>query len=196
MSVASFFDSFKTVNSPKHLSVDDLLERIKTGASKHLIEQLRNIPDAETQKEFKLNKLPLICWSGIFSRRAAVALQEASGFAVMDWDGVRAEDLRDLQTLIISEPYTYACWVSPRGGLKALIKIASPDKYKEQYEALLDYYDAITKDYTKADVSNKDISRGCFESYDQDLYCNKEDKSFPYFVKHNKMVIPHLPGKS
>lgn len=195
MSVASFFDSFKTVNSPKHLSVDDLLERIKTGASKHLIEQLRNIPDAETQKEFKLNKLPLICWSGTFSRRAAVALQEASGFAVMDWDGVRAEDLRDLQTLIISEPYTYACWVSPRGGLKALIKIASPDKYKEQYEALLDYYDAITKDYTKADVSNKDISRGCFESYDQDLYCNKEAKAFPYFVKHNKMVIPTYQGR-
>lgn len=195
MSIATYFDSFKTVNSPKHIHVDELLERIKTGASKHLIDQLRGITDGETQKEFKLNRLPLICWSGTFSRRAVVGLQEPSGFAIMDWDGVRAEELRDLQTLIISEPYTFACWVSPRGGLKALIRIAAPDKYKEQYEALLNYYDGVTQGMAKGDPSNKDISRGCFESYDPDLYHNKEAKPFPYFVKNERMVIPTYEGR-
>ena len=193
--IATFFDSFKSVNSPKHIEVDALLDRIKSGASKALIETLRNISDPEQQKEFKLNRLPLICWSGEFSKRAIAGLTSPSGFAIMDWDGVKAEDLRDLQTLIISEPYTYACWVSPRGGLKALIKIASPEKYKEQYEALLDYYNAVTRDFAMADVSNKDISRGCFESYDPNLYRNQEAKPFPYFVKHDKMVIPTYEGR-
>jgi len=195
MNVASYFESFKTVNAPQHISIDDLLERIRNGASKHLIEQLRDIKDSEEQKTFKLHKLPLVCFSGIFSRRATAGLIEPSGYAIMDWDGIAPHDLRDLQTLIISEPYTYACWVSPRGGLKGLIKIGSPDKYKEQYEALIDYYDAITKEYTKADPANKDVSRGCFESYDPDLYCNKEAKAFPYFVKHERMVIPTYEGR-
>ena len=191
----TYFDNFKTVNDPKFFSVDMVLERIRNGASKQLIEQLRLIKDPEQQKDFKLNKLPLICFSGQFTRRAAVAFKNPSGLAIMDWDDVQPESLRDLQTIIISEPYTYACWVSPRGGLKALIRIADADKYKEQYEALLDYFNALTIDYCQADKANKDIARGCFESYDPDIYINRDAKPFQYYIKHERMEMPTYESK-
>jgi twinkle protein len=195
MMTVTYFDNFRTVNDPKFFPVDMVLERIKNGASKELIEQLRAITDPEQQKDFKLNRLPLICFSGQFTRRAAVAFKKASGLAIMDWDDVQAENLRDLQTIIISEPYTYACWVSPRGGLKALIRIADAEKYKEQYEALLDYFNGLTIDYCQADKANKDIARGCFESYDPDLYINREAKPFQYYIKHERMEMPTYESK-
>jgi hypothetical protein len=195
MMTVTYFDNFRTVNDPKFFPVDMVLERIKNGTSKELIEQLRSIQDPEQQKDFKLNKLPLICFSGQFTRRAAVAFKKASGLAIMDWDDVSHDSLRDLQTIIISEPYTYACWVSPRGGLKALIRIADADKYKEQYEALLDYFNALTIDYCQADKANKDIARGCFESYDPDLYINKEAKPFQFYIKHTRLEMPTYESK-
>jgi len=195
MMTVTYFDNFRTVNDPKFFPVDMVLERIKNGASKELIEQLRQIPDPDQQRDFKLNKLPLICFSGQFTRRAAVAFKKASGLAIMDWDDVQPENLRDLQTIIISEPYTYACWVSPRGGLKALIRIADAEKYKEQYEALLDYFNGLTVDFCQADKANKDIARGCFESYDPDLYINREAKPFQYYIKHERLEMPTYESK-
>lgn len=191
MSVATLFRSYNDVKNPVHLSVDELLLRIKSGESKKLIEQLRGIEDPQAQNHFKVTRLPLICFAGKFSQRNKHSLLEYSGYAIMDWDGLRAEDLRDLQTIIISEKYVYACWVSPRGGLKALVKIADPTKYTQQYDSLLEYFNAITTDYVKADPKNKDLARGCFESYDPDLWINKEAIPYPYYIENERVVIPN-----
>jgi hypothetical protein len=54
----TYFDNFRKVDDPKFFPVDMVLDRIKNGTSKELIEQLRSIQDPEQQKDFKLNKLP------------------------------------------------------------------------------------------------------------------------------------------
>ena len=164
-------------DEPHYISVDKALDRIKTGASKILIEEVRGCMDKERANKLKLN-LPSVCFSGKFKTRTDEGLILHSKFIVLDFDDV--VDLRDFQTEIISKDYVYACWVSPRNnGLKALVKVAS-DKHR-------DHFNAILEDFPTADKSGVNESRVCYESYDPDIYINEKCKPFTRLKKVEKI---------
>jgi hypothetical protein len=148
------------------ISISDALKRIKNGKTRELVE--------------KGNKRDLVCviYQGTFTRRAKDFLSEASGFAVLDWDHMKADDNAeesaiDFRESLKNDEYIYAAWVSPSGkGVKALVKIpkvSSDAEYKE-------YYNALLVSYPSLDPANKDISRICYESYDPDLWINEDSK--------------------
>ena len=166
-------------DEPHYISVDIALDRIKTGKSQKLIEEVRNCIDKERANKIKLN-LPSVCFSGVFKTRTDEGLEKHSGFLVLDFDEV--EDLRDFQTDIISKDYVYACWISPRAnGLKALVKIAS-DKHREHFQALLE-------EFPTADKSGVNESRVCYESFDPDIYINTKCKPFTKTQKVEKIEV-------
>ena len=106
---------FKNIYSkePKYVSVEYCLDRIKNGRSKFAVEEIRNTLDKDKADNLKKN-LPSVCFSGKFgANRQDVDLIAHSGFIVLDFDNVY--ELRDRQTEIISQPFVYACWVSPSG---------------------------------------------------------------------------------
>lgn len=174
--------AFKNIWSkePHYISVELALNRIKNGNSKKLVEEIRNTLDKEKAAELKKN-LPCICFSGKFgSDRKDEQIITHSKYLVLDFDNVY--ELRDKQTEIISNPFVYACWVSPSGnGLKALIKIADGKKHREHFEALEEIFPEIDK-------SGKNTSRVCYESYDTDIYINLNAEVFKKIKKIEKII--------
>lgn len=165
--VTIFKNIFDKDNS-HFIKVDNALERIRTGKSKTLIDSIRNGADKGEKNKAKRN-LPSICFSGTFSERADDKMIDHSGYVVLDWDDV--ENVEETKAEISKDKYTYAVWVSPSGtGLKALVKIP---KEKENHRA---YYLGLIEKYPSLDVSNKNESRVCYESYDPEIFINKDSE--------------------
>lgn len=180
---------FKNIFSkePHYVNLELVLGRISSGNSKALVEEVRSTLDKEKASKLKMN-LPSVCFSGKFGAdRKDADLIEHSGLIVLDFDNV--EDLRGKQTDIISNSHVYACWVSPSGnGLKALIKIADGSKHREHFQALQEVFPEI-------DRSGINPSRVCFESYDPDIYINKEAKVFKKIKKIEKEYVKESATK-
>ena len=145
-----------------------------------MVNEIRNTIDKEKANNLKKN-LPSVCFSGKFGgNRQDSDLLKHSGFIVLDFDNIY--ELRDKQTEIISNPFVYACWVSPSGnGLKALIKIADGKKHREHFQALQEVFKDI-------DRSGINPSRVCYESYDEDIYINEKAEVFKKVKKIEKVV--------
>jgi hypothetical protein len=177
---------FKNIFSkePHYITVDKALERIKLGASKGLVLDIRLALDKEKANKLKLN-LPSICFSGKFGAdRKDEQLVAHSGFIVLDFDDI--SDLRDKQTEIIQKDFVYACWVSPSGnGLKALIKIADGKKHREHFQSLQEVFPEI-------DRSGINVSRVCYESFDSDIYVNEKAVVFTKAKKIEKVLVNEI----
>jgi hypothetical protein len=173
---------FKNIFSkePNYISVEAALKRIQEGKSKKTVEEIRNTLDKEKANKIKLN-LPSVCFSGKFGAdRTDVQLVKHSGYIVLDFDNIF--ELREKQTEIISNPFIYACWVSPSGnGLKALVKIASGSKHREHFQALQEVFPEI-------DRSGINVSRVCYESYDTEIYINETAEVFKKTKKTEKVI--------
>jgi len=162
---------FKNIydKQPYYITVDAALDRIKSGRSMQQIYEIRKQLSKDRADKLKSN-LPAVCFSGKFTERKDECLQEHSGYIVLDFDNV--EDVRALQTDVISQKFVYACWVSPRGnGLKALVKIADGKKHREHFAAIQEIFPQV-------DNSGKNESRVCYESFDPEIYINTNAEAF------------------
>ena len=174
--ICTIFKNIKDVNRPFHKDVYILLERIKNGSSKELVNQIR-----DGKSDLK-DKLPAICFSGTFNKRSTDGLIKHSGLICLDFD--KYPDIKTLNTdrkKLINDKYTFALFISPSGnGLKLLVKIPSEaDNHKAYFESLNNYYNS---EYF--DKSTKDVSRVCYESYDKDLFINKDSQVYSDKIEH------------
>lgn len=155
-------------------SVDEILGRVKEGKSKDLVEAIRLEEDKEKRNRLK-KELPSICFSGEFSSRSDKSLKKHSGLICLDFDGFPDEEtLADYRNKIEEDEYTFAVFTSPSGnGLKVLFKIPECDalEHKEYFEAIESYFSC---EYF--DVACSNVSRVCYESYDPEIYINKDSK--------------------
>lgn len=152
-----------------YTTIEKALQRIKAGASKDKIIEIRKTNDKDKANELKKN-LPSICFSGIFSERKDDCLKTHSGYIVLDFDHVEKLDYSMQQTF--SKDFVKAVWISPSGnGFKALVKIADGSKHKEHFQALNDLFPEIDK-------SGINVSRVCFESYDENILIRENCKTF------------------
>lgn len=167
----TIFKNIKETSTPFIRDIDFILNRIKNGNSKDLINQIRS--DKVNRDKLKKN-LPSICFSGIFKNRSVKGLIEHSGLICLDFD--KYSDSNELVTFynqLKEDEFTYACFISPSGdGIKLLVKIpAEAENHKLYFEALDEYYNN-----EHFDSSVSDVSRVCFESYDPNIYINKDSK--------------------
>tara|TARA_R110002167_G_scaffold89273_4_gene240846 strand:- start:4420 stop:6117 length:1698 start_codon:yes stop_codon:yes gene_type:complete len=137
-----------------------------------IIDQVR-----EGDKDKKLS-LPVVLFSGEFSKRSDDALFEHSGFIVLDFDHVETETVK---TALSTDEYIYACWISPSGdGIKALVQITNPERHRDHFRALVKYFE---RQYgLELDESGNNESRACFESYDPEMTIKGEWKKFGAFT--------------
>lgn len=188
--VTIFNDLFIT-DTPFYVKIDEVLNGIKTSDKKDFFKALRNTTDKEKRNDLK-KKLKCICFSGTFSKRKAINIVDHSGFACLDFDDVGTyEDAEILRDSLQDNEYIYSAFVSPSGnGVKALVKIpAEIENHKKYYEALCETFD------TNIDAKTKDIARVCYESYDPNLFINKDSKEWVLKkdyteVKNNNVDYP------
>lgn len=161
----SVFKHVTDTANPYHRSVFQLLTRVKTGRSKELVEKYRTTKDDKYKRS-----LPGYCFSGTFSNRSESGLIQHSGLIVLDFDKVDdAEAMRDSLSDI---SYTFAAFISPSGeGVKVLFRIPpEPENHREYFGAIELYF---AEQGLTVDPSGKDVSRFCFESWDEGLYLNQ-----------------------
>ena len=166
----TIFKNIRETSTPFHRRVEFVLDRIRNGASKNLVKQIRKQKDKAQRNELK-KELPAVCFSGKFTKRADSSIQEHSGFICLDFDGyAKQKDLVSDKERLSKDRYVYSVFISPSGaGLKALIKIPiDPTNHASYFNSLEKYFDNPHFDKT-----SKNISRVCYESYDPLLFLNE-----------------------
>jgi len=168
----TMFVDIKDTSKPYYITLDSALGRIREGKSQTTISQLR---DGNTALK---KKLPVALFSGVFSGRKDDQIEGHSGYIILDFDHI---DVQDYKSLLGTDEYIKACWVSPSGdGLKALVKVSNPERHRDHFRALQSYFD---RNYgLEVDPSGINESRACFESYDPDIIVVEEPKVFGHMV--------------
>ncbi len=163
----TIFKNIYETTQPYHIELDVELERIRTGQYKEQIEHIRSLKDKRARDKNK-EQLPSVLFSGKFNGRTDDTLIEHSGLICLDFDGTT-----DKEGLI--NEYTLAAFLSPSGnGVKVLVKIPKDaPNHKGYFDGLAKLYDSK---YFDKQCSN--INRVCYESYDPDIYINKDSKEF------------------
>ena len=166
----TIFKDIKNTDTPFHIDVHKILGRIRDGKSKDLVTQIRKEKDKGERNELK-KKLPSICFSGKFSKRADNSLLEHSGLICLDFDGyTKQKDMIQDKEKMMKDKYTFCVFISPSGnGLKVLVKIPNDaENHVKYFQSLENYYNS-----NHFDTTSKNISRVCYESYDPLIYVNE-----------------------
>lgn len=161
----TIYKSFGEVSAGYNRDVFYILDRIKTGKSKSIVDRIRKGEDLK-------KTLPAILFSGTFRQRNDTSIIKHSGLICLDFDKFdTVEALEEYRATIIEDAYTFAVFISPSGnGLKVLVKIPQDIKnHKGYFATLKDKYN--TKHF---DISCSNISRICFESYDPNIHINQD----------------------
>lgn len=167
-------DYFDRVNSiiPKPNPKDVLyyLERIRSGAVKKQISEIRLITDKDERNDLKRKILSNVTFGGTFSTRNKASCKSGSGLCILDFDHL--SDVELIKNELRQIKYCFAAWISPSGdGIKALFRInevTNPDEYTAIYKQ-------IVLDFNfNVDAAGQEISRMCYESYDPDIYVNTD----------------------
>tara|TARA_R110000764_G_scaffold103825_1_gene189475 strand:+ start:2708 stop:5119 length:2412 start_codon:yes stop_codon:yes gene_type:complete len=165
----TIFKNIKSTEAPFHREVQVVLDRIKDGATKKLVKQIRTTKDKSERNDLK-KLLPAICFSGTFTKRNDASIVRHSGLICLDFDGYeKKKTLLEHKEKLTKDPYTYSVFISPSGnGLKVLVKVpALPDNHIKFFNSLEKYYESAY-----FDKMCKNVSRVCYESYDPLLFCN------------------------
>jgi len=182
--------AFQDVNAkiPFFLTIDKALERIQTGKSRELIQEVRLEADRDKRNILK-GRLPSVLFSGEFTDRKNASLVEHSGYVILDFD--HTTNATELKKEIFKEPFILACWVSPSGdGVKALAKIKYRDKHREHYKSLLQYFERFE---VNPDAANINEARVCYESWDAQLMRKEFCLEYEAVVEQKKYEPKPIP---
>lgn len=167
----TIFKNIRETETPFYRGVGVILDRIKNGATKELVKSIRKESNKSERNELK-KKLPAICFSGTFTKRADKSIIEHSGLICLDFDNYskKKELLQDKENLT-RDKFVYSVFISPSGnGLKVLVKIPSDvDNHINYFNALEKHFDS-----NNFDKACKNVSRVCYESYDPLIYVNEK----------------------
>jgi len=171
---------FKSINShvPQYYNVTEVLDRIKRGVNKNLIDQIRNEPNKEKRNTLKKSLL-WICFSGKFKTRHNDDLLKHSGLMCLDFDNFpNTQTLFTWKGKLKSDIHTYTVFVSPSGnGLKVLFRVPecqTNEEHNLRFDAITEYW----KHCIYFDKNVKGVSRVCYESYDNNLFINEYSEVF------------------
>jgi hypothetical protein len=182
--MVTIFAHVRDVENPFYKEINEVLLSFKDGSNKSKIEAIRKIKDKNARNVEKA-KLKSICFSGEFSRRSKKNIVNHSGFACLDFDDVGSfKDAECFRDSLQDNEYIYCAFISPSGdGVKAIVKVPKDiQNYKKYYEALCETFDS------KLDLSTKDISRVCYESYDPDLFINENSKEWVLMKEYTEVT--------
>jgi hypothetical protein len=183
MSEITIFKSIKDTSTPFYREIGLILDRIKNGKSKEVVNAIRNEKDKEKMNKLK-STLPAICFSGTFNKRNDSSLIDHSGFICLDFDGyANKKEVMEARNRIISDQYVYSCFISPSGnGLKVIVKIPKDSmNHKHYFNSLQDHFND-----EHFDTTSKNISRVCYESYDPLLYVNEKSLTWTNMAQEIK----------
>ena len=100
------FGSITNTTEPHYLPLSTALDRIREGKNKKTIDKLRK-GDSSLKKT-----LPIALFSGVFTGRKDDEIKGHSGNIMLDFDHI---DVELFKSLLGTDDFVRACWVSPSG---------------------------------------------------------------------------------
>lgn len=194
MATCTIFKNFTIPVENKSLLL--IAKDIQSNKYKVEIEEIRLL-ETEGKTEEAQNKkklLPAFTPSATFSeKRQLPFLTMYSSFIHLDFDKLNAEELNNAFEIIKKIPYTFLCFISPRGnGLKVFIEVNTGlEQHELAYSKVLQFYEDATG--LKADQSCKDVTRLCFVSHHPQLYKNISNQKFIVVETPINIDIPKQP---
>ncbi|WP_455640761.1 VapE domain-containing protein [Parabacteroides sp.] len=171
----TLFTNFKSRKGDVNLI--DTLDDIRNGKYAPAVNRIRTCMDQgdpETADALK-KQLPAITISATYGKQRLKEYMTAyNPLVILDFDGLKHDDLPRLMTLIREACYTVACWISPRGrGIKIIAYPAAgietvAGNHPALYKLVKDWYERLLG--VGADTSGSDAGRLCILSYDPMLY--------------------------
>jgi hypothetical protein len=183
----TYFKSLTSTTEPFYKPIEHALDRIKNGASKELCERVRSTPGDKAARNKIKKLLPAICFSGKFTKRSSDSIFAHSGFICIDFDSFIDEwSLIDYRDFLCKDKYSFAVFTSPSGdGLKVIVKIPKDiSNHKNYFLSLEKYYNV-----PEFDVTTKDISRICYESYDPEIFINNDSEVWDTLLTEEHTVF-------
>ena len=163
------------------MTIDEFISGIKYGEWEEESTMCRIMETKKERDEYKKKSVPGVTISGLFTPiRSEVNLVEHSGFICMDVDGFT--DREDL----LKDPYTYALFASiSNGGLAVLVKV-NPEKHKESFRWLQNYY---YKSYgIGVDEKPQNPASLRFVTFDPNIFVNESAKKSRTLTEKKKKV--------
>lgn len=184
----TIFKNIRETSTPFHRQVGFVIDRIRNGASKNLVKQIRQEKDKDKRQELK-KELPAVCFSGKFTKRTDNSIQAHSGYVCLDFDGyTKNKDLVGDKERLSKDRYVYSVFISPSGsGLKALVKIPT------DIPNHTNYFNALEKHFDNPhfDKTSKNISRVCYESYDPLVFLNENSSQWTKVDEPEYQEVTH-----
>lgn len=191
LNVSVFKNLYKPNEIPFVIPLWKCLERIRIGKSKDIIEYARNGSSKEVYNKRK-QKLPCILFSGEFKERSKKGLINHSGLMVIDFDGIPKEEMQPFFNKVKENKHLVTLFLSPSiKGYKGVVKIPVCDA-KEHEKYFKEFFNQFDYDYF--DISNCNVDRVCFESYDPNIYINYNAETFsPTLIDKGYSVQEKVP---
>ena len=196
MVVSVFRELLKAQDVPYDVPLEKIIKRIQLGKSKVLVEKIRVSKNKNESSKLK-NQLPCILFSGTFKERNSRSLIEHSGLMVLDFDKYPNEETMFQQFEVLKENKHIALlFISPSGnGIKAVLRVSN-ELDRTTHPKVFKAFNNEFK-YSYFDISNSNIDRVCFESYDPNIYYNEnaeiynpEIKEEGYNIKDRVPIVP------
>lgn len=187
----TIFKNYNSTDAPFYRDIGKILDRIKIGTSKDVIEKVRSETEKKKQDKIK-GTLPAICFSGTFKNRTDKAIIEHSGYICIDFDKYNnLDEVLEQKKKLSTDAYIYSVFISPGGlGLKAIVKIPKEiENHKKYFAELNKYFNT-----PHFDLQCSNLSRICYESYDSDIYINENSLLFSPILEDEKLnYITSIP---
>ena len=162
----------------KEARLDKVLRHLRDGhaSTNARLTAVRNASTADALKAAKSN-LPMFLFSGLFKERNAQSLVQHSSLLCLDLDDL-GDRLDDVKAKVSQDKHTLAAFISPGcKGLKVLVRAHREGGFDAQtHKAFFRRAQRYYRDELglEIDAACSDVSRGCYLSYDPDLYVNEK----------------------
>ncbi len=192
INVSVFKELFVTKDVPYIVPISKIFERIKKGSSKDIINRIR-LCENKNEADLIKRTLPCIVFGGEFKERSKTGLLKHSGLMVVDFDKYPSNEIMLSNFDKLKEnAHFVSLFISPSGkGIKGVVRIPESDKitHEKYFKAFNEFYQ-----YEYFDVSNCNVDRVCYESYDQNIYINYEAELFnPTLIDKGFEVKERVP---
>lgn len=190
--VSVFKELLNSKDIPYNLTIEKIVDRIKTGKSKEIVEKVRSSKDKTIANDIK-KLLPCILFGGIFNQRNGNSIEDHSGLMCVDFDKYPSEEIMNKHLISLKKNNHFVLlFISPSGnGIKGVVKI--PKATKETHPKYFkEFQNKFNFEYWDNNCSN--IDRVCFESYDPLIYTNYDAEIFePILIDKGFNISERVP---
>lgn len=167
MNQISLFPSAYSTESDQTISIQDLIDGIRSGRWSDVVLAVRSCVTKES-RDLAKRSVPCVTVSGAFSKRGEQHLLGHSGFICIDID------TECDRSLLGADPYTYAMFTSISGTGTAIIVKVDPAKHTESFDWLQRYY--FDSYGVVIDPKPRNVASLRFVSHDPDIVVNTSSR--------------------